>query len=80
MALRCIYTGGEDYDSVTADLLFNADSTRVCTRIPITNDDVDEDDELFVATLSTEDPDISLAPDEADITIIDNDGMRYYIH
>ena len=63
-----------DYDSITEDLVFNAGTTRVCRRIPITDDPVDEDDEVFVVTLTTDDPDTALAPDETEVTIIDDDG------
>ena len=63
-----------DYDSITENLVFNAGTTRECRRIPITDDPVDEDDEMFAVTLTTQDENAALAPDETVVTIIDNDG------
>jgi hypothetical protein len=67
--------GGVDYDSVSVDLEFNDGITRACTRIPIVDDLLDENEENFDLTLTTDDPDIALAPDNAMVIIIDNDNV-----
>ena len=59
---------------VSVDLEFNDGITRACTRIPIVDDLLDENDENFDLTLTTDDPDIALAPDNAMVIIIDNDS------
>ena len=53
-------SGGEDYDVVTATLTFDQSSTRACSDIPITPDDIYEGDETFSVTLTTGDEDVTL--------------------
>ena len=67
--------GGVDYnDVVNSNLVFNEDTTSICTRIPITDDRLDEDEEMFTVTLTTNDDDIRIAPNDAEIIITDDDG------
>lgn len=54
--------------------MFNEETTSICRRIPITDDRLDEPDEIFTVTLTTNDEDITLAPDDAEVTINDDDG------
>ena len=46
----------------------------------IVNDDIPEDAEMFRATLTLEGDDqaelVTVSPDEADVTILDNDGRQ----
>lgn len=73
-----IHIGGVDYsDVVNSNLVFNEDNTRICTHIPITDDRLDEEEEMFTVTLTTDDEDIRVAPDEAEIIITDDDSMSY---
>lgn len=73
-----IHIGGVDYsDVVNSNLVFNERITSICTRIAITDDRLDEEEEMFTVILTTDDEDIRLAPDDADIIISDDDGMSY---
>ena len=44
------------------------------TVVPIIDDDVLEDNQTFIVVLSTSDPDASVNPAFAIVTIVDNDG------
>ena len=68
-------SSGADYTPVTVDLEFESGSTRECTQIPIVDDLIDEEDEMFDVILTTNDPDMELAPENGMVTIIDDDGM-----
>ena len=68
--------GPGDYSPTTATFTFtpaNAGS-RQCVVIPITDDMVVEDDELFSCRLTTTDPAVDLDPQEAAAIIHDDDG------
>ena len=66
-----------DYEVVFTLLMFNMCEVRKCTDITITNDAMLENVELFSVNLVTSnlDPTISLNQDDAEIEIIDNDGL-----
>ena len=69
---------GSDYTALqNAQLSFVSPSTRACTNIDITNDQLYENDENFVARLSTLDPSrvrINPARDESNVEILDDDS------
>ena len=67
-------TAGDDYTPVVNQLVFIADTDRLCTDIPITSDTIYEVDEFFNVVLTTDDDDIDLDPDAGTVTIIDVDG------
>ena len=78
-----ILAAGVDYVSTTRMLTFvpSNDRQRVCTTVPITDDNLDEPNELFSVRII----DTSLASgiligtnSESCVTIIDDDGMSYY--
>ena len=69
-----LFAGGVDYGTSSVDLVFNNGTTRACTQVPIVDDNIDEDDEVFDVTLTTTETGISLAPDLGMVTITDNDG------
>ena len=71
--------GGVDYTSVSVELTFDSDTMSICRRVPIMDDQLDEGDEMFRVTLTTDDPDTSLDPEDAIVTIIDDDGEFMYI-
>ena len=48
------------------------------TVVPIIDDAILEDNQTFSVVLSTEDPDVSLDPASAIVTIVDNDGEITY--
>ena len=69
-----LFAGGVDFGTSSVDLVFNSGTTRACTQVPIVDDDIDEDDEMFDVTLTTTETGISLAPDQGMVTITDDDG------
>ena len=76
---------GSDYTALpsTAALTFVAPSTRACTNIDITNDQLFEIDEDFTATLTSPDTTrvtINAARDVTTVQITDDDSTssRYY--
>jgi hypothetical protein len=66
-----------DYGAIDETLMFDACETRKCVNITITDDLVDEQQELFTYTL-TRTPSlhlrIELDPIDGTVEIIDNDG------
>ena len=54
--------------------MFDATNTRRCLDVPITDDDVLENDEDFLVELTTPEPDVNLMPDIGVITIEDTSG------
>ena len=72
-----------DYGDLTNYHLgpFSNDVRQLSFNMPIVNDSIPEDSEMFRATLSLEDDDqadfVTVSPDEAIITIEDNDGRQY---
>ena len=69
----------DDYTVVETTLRFAGNQDRACVAVPIVNDGEVEGDETFYISLS-EDPNnpldsrISLNPNRATVTIIDDDG------
>ena len=62
-----------DFDPLSVKLVFNPDTSEVCTNISITNDTVLEGNEEFSAILIA-DPYVILSPDSATIIIMDDDS------
>ena len=54
-------------------LVFDSDTARVCTNIPIMDDSVVELTEMFGVMLTTSEPDVDLQDTSAIVDIIDND-------
>ena len=48
--------------------------TSAQVQVPITDDSILEDTEVFTATLSTTDPHVVFGDDTAFVTILDNNG------
>ena len=73
--LFMVPTAPDDYTLVENVLTFSPGVNESCTTIiPIVDDSVLENDEVFSVTLSTTDSDVSLDPASATVTILDNDG------
>ena len=53
---------------------FEAGSTQTTVSVPITDDNVVENEETFTAVLSSSESDVTIGDDTATVTIIDNDG------
>ena len=66
-------TGGEDYDAVSVELVFNATVSRSCAEIPIADDPLVEPPETFNITI-TGDPPVIIDPPTSIVTIVDNDS------
>ena len=64
----------DDYTATTVELSFDADTNRSCVNIPIDDDNFFEDMENFTVSLNSSDPDVTLVPDTAVVTITDDDS------
>ena len=62
-----------DYDAVVEFLTFSASVNRICRNVSTVEDAILEEDEDFTLTLTTTDGSVDLNPDEATVTIIDDD-------
>ena len=72
-------TAPNDYTSVENVLIFSPGINESCTTvIPIIDDSVLENDEVFSVMISTTDSDVSLDPASANVTIVDNDGKTFF--
>lgn len=73
---------GVDYSSVTQSLTFTVDSITGDVFVPISEDLVSEPLENFFADISlvTSTDRVTIAPDEATVTIVDDDGEYSYIN
>ena len=66
-----------DYTMQDIELEFNADNMDMllCVDIPIQDDLICEGPEIFMASLSSSDPNALIAsPSQVTVTILDNDG------
>ena len=57
-------------------MTFTAGQTVATAPVPITDDSVVEETEMFTATLSTTDSNVVFGQDTATVTILDNDGIH----
>ena len=65
----------DDYSAQQNPLTFTPGVNVSCaTVVPIVDDAVLEDNQTFSVVLSTEDPNVSLDPASATVTIVNNDG------
>ena len=66
------------------DLTYNFANTddMLCISVPIENDNICENDEIFNVVLTENDPNvIPVAPTSRSVTIIDNDGqLTFFIN
>ena len=76
----CAATGEVDFTATNQLLVFDAAMSEHIVMIPIIDDDLLEHEERFSATLTqlASDDQVSLSPSEANITILDNDGKKYF--
>ena len=72
-----VCTIGEDYNSGTFTVKFNAGITRAPFNVAINEDNISEGNESFNLTIDPSLPDkvTTTNPDQATVTIVDNDGM-----
>ena len=69
-----IHAATLDYVVTSSDLTFNATKLSQTVTIPILEDNIVEDFETIIMTLTSADPAVILNPQSASVTIEDNDG------
>lgn len=70
-----IIIGGSDFLPITnSSVVLNGNKLSDVIRIAINEDDIVEDNEKFLVTITTTTDRIILSPETQEITIIDNDG------
>lgn len=73
----CVISAATDYTATTRRLDFNADNTELCVDVTTTEDDIREEaEEEFSGTLTVigNIPRLTVEPDEATVTVTDDDG------
>ena len=63
-----------DFTATSIDVTFIPGQTTATVEVPITDDSVSEDTEMFSAVLSTTNPNVMLGEDTASVTILDDDS------
>ena len=77
--MDCLFSPAPaDYVAVAEDLTFSASDTRICRDVTLVDDTTPEDDEDFTLTLTTTDVNVMLTPNEATVTISDNDSKHVF--
>ena len=73
-----VSAGPQDFSALDMLLTFSSNTGRVLVNVSITNDEVDENQENLFTRLRLESVDarVSVAPDEATILIVDDDGKQ----
>ena len=64
--------GGMDFPNISIELTFNTSLPTQTVMVPILNDMVPEDLEHFMLALMSNDPAVTLNPEFANITVIDD--------
>ena len=62
----------DDFAAVMEDLVFGADIDLLCVNITATGDDVAEGMENFTLALASDNNDVILMPEQADVEILDS--------
>lgn len=75
-----ISTAGGEYTPLTTDLTLGATMPTTMVTVFILDDLLVEGSEFFNVALTTADPNVTLAPDAATVTIEDEDGKLLHIH
>ena len=73
-AMFIIVAGGNDYTFIDRQLVFNSADTEVCVDVATTEDSTFEPMEQFLAILSGNLPRLTVDPDQATVTIQDDDS------
>ena len=74
-SLFLIHAATLDYIVTSSDLAFNATTLSQTVTIPILEDDIVEDSETIIVTLTSADPAAIINPSTASVIIEDKDGM-----
>ena len=73
-AVMSVLVAPDDYTAISEDLTFSATEIRICRDVTSVEDDILENNEELMLTLSTDDLSIVLGPSEAAVTILDDDS------
>ncbi len=65
-----------DYVAMDVDLVFDANINRSCVNVTTTEDVIYEDSEVFDVNLDAADTGVTVAPNQGQITITDEDGTE----
>ena len=68
-------TSPADFSAVSADLTFDESTSRSCVDIPVEDDDIVENPDVFTVEIGGDDPDVVFDPPSSTVTIIDNDRV-----
>ena len=74
LTLTFPYTGVSDYTSVSRMVTFSAGESSTSVSVPITNDTVIEDSEMFSGSLAAIIENVYIGADTANVTVVDDDG------
>ena len=69
-------TSPADFSAVSADLTFDESTSRACVDIPVEDDDIVENPDVFTVEIRGGDPDVVFDPPSSTVTIIDNDRVE----
>ena len=73
-----MFPAPSDYTSSSSIISFEANSLSTTVVVPIVDDTISEQAEVFYGTLtSSESTNIQITEDRSEIHIIDNDGRHY---
>ena len=67
---------GQDYISSLGIFTLSQAVTRACFNISILDDEIVEEEENFLVTITTGDPQINLSPSSTKLIIVDNDCLE----
>lgn len=65
-----------DYDGTAKTAILMPGQTEVCVNISITDDGIDEEEEDFCVTLTSNVPRVTFAPNSCQITVTITDSRR----
>ena len=72
--LLLIHSATVDFEVTSSDLTFDAATSSQTVTVPIHEDNIVEDSETIIVTLTSGDSAAILNPSSASVTIEDNDG------
>ena len=73
------HSAPDDYELINRTLTFDSERSRLVVPVRIINDGVDEEDEQLLSRLQLEpvegdSPNVQVLPNQATLTILDDDG------
>ena len=65
---------GSDFNTISLQITFGPEQLSATVRVPIVNDNIIENTEMFTAILMTAEENVEIIDNTATVTIIDDDG------